>query len=391
MRSSGRASITGEAMIPHRFLRRSRVQEWPPRGRTTSAGMRAADGDATTDRRWLLYGATGYTGRLIARMAVQRGLRPTLAGRNLGKVEVLAAELGLESRVAALEDPAAGDALPSGVPVVLHCAGPFIHPFRPMVEACLRTGTHYLDITGEHPVFEALAARDGEARAAGIMVLPGAGFGVVPSDCLAAHLKRRLPSATHLPLAPPRPPRPARDPAPRGGRIRRAGVLTRVPLAGKTRLIDFGDGPVPAVTIPWGDVSTAYYSTGIPNIEVYSVLPRELRRLMVAGRYMSWLLRVPGVRRLGRRALMPRPPRPTDAERARGMSLLWGEAVDAPGRRVISRMRGPDGYTFTALAALAIVGRVLAGQAPAGFQTPAKAFGTDFVLEIEGVVGEDVR
>ena len=361
--------------------------------------MRAADGDATTDRRWLLYGATGYTGRLIARMAVQRGLRPTLGGRNPGKVGVLAAELGLASRVAALEDPAAVDAMLSGVTLVLHCAGPFIHTFRPMVEACLRTGTHYLDITGEYPVFEALAARDGEARAAGIMVLPGAGFDVVPSDCLAAHLKRRLPSATHLTLAlSGRRTRASRgttlsalEHAPRGGRIRRAGVLTRVPLAGKTRRIDFGDGPVPAVTIPWGDVSTAYYSTGIPNIEVYSVLPRDLRRLLVAGRSMSWLLRVPGVRRLIRRAIMRRPPGPTDAERARGMSLLWGEAVDAPGRRVISRMRGPDGYTFTALAALIIVGRVLAGQAPAGFQTPAKAFGTDFVLEIEGVVREDVR
>src|SRR3989304_5601203 len=299
MRSSGRASITGEAMIPHRFLRRSRVQEWPPRDRTTSAGMMAADGDATTDTRWLLYGATGYTGRLIARMAVQRGLRPTLAGRNPGKVGVLAAELGLESRVAALEDPAAVDAMLSGVTLVLHCAGPFIPTFRPMVEACLRTGTHYLDITGEYPVFEALAARDAQARAAGIMVLPGAGFGVVPSDCLAAPLKRRLPPAHHPP-----PPPPARS--------------------------------------------------------------------------MSWLLHVPGGRRLIRRSIMRRPPGPTDAERARGMSLLWGEAVDAPGRRVISRMRGPDGYTFTALAALIIVGRGLCGRATPGFPRPAGAFGTAF-------------
>ena len=144
------------------------------------------------------------------------------------------------------------------------------------------------------------------------------------------------------------------------------------------------------MTIPWGDVSTAYFSTGIPNIEVYSVLPQGLRRLMAAGGYLSWLLRVPGVRSAIRRAIRRRPPGPTDAERARGTSLLWGEAVDASGRRVVSRLRGPDGYTFTALAALAIVGRVRAGQAPAGFQTPAEVFGADFVLEIEGVVREDV-
>lgn len=360
--------------------------------------MMAAGGDATTDTRWLLYGATGYTGRLIARMAVERGLRPILAGRNPGKVGALAAELGLESRIAALDDPTAVDVMLSDVALVLHCAGPFIHTFRPMVEACRRTRTHYLDITGEYPVFEALAAGDAQARAPGILVLPGAGFDVVPSDCLAAHLKRRLPSATHLTLAiSGRLTRPSRgtalsalEHAPRGGLIRRGGVLTHVPLTGKTRRIDFGDGPVPAVTIPWGDVSTAYFSTGIPNIEVYSVLPQGLRRLMAAGGYLRWLLRVAGVRRAIQWAIRRRPPGPTDAERARGTSLLWGEAVDASGRRVVSRLRGPDGYTFTALAALAIVGRVRAGQAPAGFQTPAKAFGADFVLGIEGVVREDV-
>ncbi len=359
--------------------------------------MKAAAGDPRSTR-WLLYGATGYTGTLIARMAVQRGLRPILAGRNPNNVQALAVELGLESRAAALDHPTAVDAMLSGVALVLHCAGPFIHTFRPMVESCLRTRTHYVDITGEYPVFEALAVCDTPARAAGIMVLPGAGFDVVPSDCLAAHLKRRLPSAAYLTLAfYGRRTRPSRgtalsalEHAPRGGRMRRGGILTPVPLAGEDRRIDFGDGPVTAVAIPWGDVSTAYYSTGILNIAVYAALTPGLRRLAGVGRYLSWLLRVPGVRPGIRWSIMRWPPGQTDAERARAASLLWGEARDAAGRRVISRMRGPGGYTFTALTSLAIVQRVLAGRAPAGFQTPSLAYGADFVLEIEGVTREDL-
>jgi len=348
---------------------------------------------------WLLYGATGYTGRLIARMAVERGLPPVLAGRNERKLRVLAADLGVEYRVFRLDDAAALEAALADVALVLHCAGPFVHTFRPMVDACLRTRTHYLDITGEIVVFESLAARHAAARGAGILVLPGVGFDVVPSDCLAAHLQRRLPSATRLTLAfQGRGTRPSRgtmlsalEHAHRGGVVRRDGVLTRAALSGKTRAIDFGNGPVTAMAIPWGDVSTAYHSTGIPNIEVYAVLPAGPRRLMAVGRYAGWMLRAPAVRALLRWVVQRQPAGPSDVQRARGVSLLWGEAEDAAGRRVVSRLRGPEGYTFTALTALALVQRVLAGQPPAGFQTPSRAYGADFVLEIPGVTREDAR
>lgn len=145
---------------------------------------------------FLLYGANGYTSALIARLAVQHGLRPILAGRNLEKIEPLSAELGLEYRAFTLDDDAAVDEALADVGVVLHCAGPFSQTSKPMVAGCLRTKRHYLDITGEVAVFEAIAACDAEAKAAGVMLLPGVGFDVVPSDCLAAHLKARLPLAT---------------------------------------------------------------------------------------------------------------------------------------------------------------------------------------------------
>lgn len=345
---------------------------------------------------FLLYGSNGYTGRLIARHAVGHGLRPILAGRNREEIEAQAAELELPHRVASLDDPAALDAALGEVSVVLHCAGPFAHTFRSMADACLRTGTHYLDITGEIEVFEALAARDAEAREAGIMLLPGAGFDVVPSDCLAAHLKRRLPSATRLALAFEGLGGVSRGTVAtmvenigRGGAVRRDGILTSVPAAWKTRVVDFGDGPVSVTTLPWGDVATAYRSTGIPNIEVYTRVPRAARRMMIASRYLHGLLGAPPVQRLLKRAVRSRVPGPGESERARGSTRLWGEVRDDAGNRAVSRMRGPEGYSFTMLTAIAAVKRVLAGQAPAGFQTPSLAYGADFVLEIPEVVRED--
>ncbi len=198
---------------------------------------------------FLLYGANGYTGQLIAREAVVRGLRPILAGRNAEAVTTLASQLGLEQRIFTLEDTAATRAGLEGVTAVLHCAGPFAHTARPMVDACLEARVHYLDITGEISVFEMAAARDTEAMAAGVLLLPGAGFDVVPSDCLALHLHRRLPTATHLALGFHGIGRFSRGTATTivenlhgGGVIRRGGVLTNVPSAWRTRDIDFGQG-----------------------------------------------------------------------------------------------------------------------------------------------------
>jgi short subunit dehydrogenase-like uncharacterized protein len=345
---------------------------------------------------FLIYGATGYTGSLIAHEAVRRGYRPILAGRNAEALAALARKLELEQRVFSLDDPAAVIAGLRGVGAVLHCAGPFAHTSRPMADGCLRASVHYLDITGEVGVFEALAARDGEAKKARIMLLPGVGFDVVPSDCLAAHLKRRLSSASRLALGFQSRSRMSRGTATTivenlhgGGLVRRGGVLTNVPAAWKAREIDFGTGPVKAMTIPWGDLSTAYHSTGIPNIEVYMAAPLATRLAARASRHLGWVLGSSFVQGRLKRHIRAGPPGPTDEERARGKTFLWGEVSDDAGQRVVSRLRGPEGYTLTVLAALAVVDRVVAGGAPPGFQTPSAAYGPDFVLGLEGVIRQD--
>jgi short subunit dehydrogenase-like uncharacterized protein len=346
----------------------------------------------------LIYGSSGYTGRLIVAEALRRGLRPTLAGRNATAVRTQAQSLGLEWRVAGIDDAAALDAALANATVVLHCAGPFAHTWRGMSDTCLRRRVHYLDITGEIAVFEGLARRDGEARAAGIMLLPGVGFDVVPSDCLAAHLARRLPNAVHLALG-----FRALGGASRGtlttmvenlgtpGAVRREGKIEAVPQAWRTRRIDFGDGkPRDATTIPWGDVSTAFHSTGIPNIEVYMSMRPAVRRAAIASRWLGPVLRRKIVRHLLTTLVRRGAPGPSEAQRNRGASLLWGEAVAANGERAEARLRGASGYVMTAQTAVHLAMKVLAGEAPSGFQTPSRAYGPDVILEIPGVARTDV-
>jgi short subunit dehydrogenase-like uncharacterized protein len=317
-----------------------------------------------------------------------------LAGRDEAAVRALAESLSLPWRAFPLT---AGDRVEAGirgVRAVLHCAGPFAWTSRPMADACLRTGVHYLDITGEIDVFEALAARRDEAVGAGVVVLPGVGFDVVPSDSLAAHLARRLQAATRLDLAI----------AFRGGIsrgtattmveamargegtvVRRAGRLEVIPLGSQAIDVDFGQGTCHAVAASWGDVATAFHSTGIPNITVYMAFSGvQDRRLRAAGPLVA-LLRLPGAAALARQAIRLGAAGPDERARERGFCLLWGQAADRDGRRVAARMRTIEGYAFTVRSALWAAERVIAGLVPAGFHTPTTAFGADVALEIGGV------
>ncbi len=347
-------------------------------------------------KNFLIYGANGYTGELIAREAARRGLKPILSGRSQNKVEPLAKELNLTYRTFSLEDKKSLEYALKEVDFVIHCAGPFSLTSKPMVEACLRTGKHYLDITGEIAVFEAMAQRNEQAKEAGIMIMPGVGFDVVPSDCLAVHLKNRLPGAINLTLAFYGLGKISHGTQAtmtlnvgQGGAIRKDGEIVQVPAAWRIREIDFGEFTKTGVTIPWGDVSTAFYSTGIPNIEVYAVLPEENLRLLRLSRYIGWLLATKPVQNYLQKQIPEGGP--NEEERAKGKTYLWGEVSDAQGNRVESRLICPEGYTTTALTALKIAEKILAENFQTGFQTPAKCYGADLVLEIEKVKREDIN
>ncbi|NUT52964.1 MAG: saccharopine dehydrogenase [Saccharothrix sp.] len=333
---------------------------------------------------WMVYGANGFTGRLVAELAVRRGLRPVLAGRDAAKVRPLAERLGLEHRVFGLQDAVAALA---DVDVVAHCAGPFSATSAPMVDACLATRTHYLDITGEVDVFEAVSRRDDDARRAGVVLLPGAGFDVVPTDCVAAMLKQALPTATHLDLAflvqggaSAGTARTAVEGSAVGGRVREDGVLRTVRLGHRRRTAHFRDRPREVGAIPWGDVSTAYRSTGIPNITTFTTLPGALGKLQA----LAAPRRRTGAAQRRGDALAKRVGGPDDATRARTRCEVFGEVWDEEGNRVRAALTGPNAYDLTADSVVEAVRR-LADTAP-GAHTPSSAFGADYVRALDGVV-----
>lgn len=340
---------------------------------------------------WMIYGASGYTGRLIARAAAARGLRPVLAGRNEAKIEPLAAELGCDSRVFPLTAETAGHL--DGMAAVLHCAGPFRATAAPMMEACLAVGVHYLDITGEIDVIESAAQRHDRALAAGIALLPAVGMDVVPSDCLAARLAAEVPHAIKLELAfagmlsiSHGTAATIWENAGRGGRIRRDGKIVRVGVAWKVQEIPFPRGPQLAMTIPWGDVASAYYTTGIPHIEVYAAVPPGPFKVLRAVRRFAPLAGWAPVQAAGRWWIERRVRGPDTEELSRGRTEFWGRVTDAAGRTAEAALETPNGYALTVETSLAILQHVLSGHIPAGFSTPASALGGDFIETIPGVV-----
>jgi short subunit dehydrogenase-like uncharacterized protein len=341
----------------------------------------------------LIYGAYGYTGELIAREAARRGLRPILAGRRHEPLEVLSQELGLTYRAFNLEDEEALPRLLDDVIAVLHCAGPFVQTSRAMVESCLRSGTHYLDITGEIAVFESIYRRDTEARDAGAVLLPGTGLDVVPSDCLAVHLAQQLPDATHLELALAS----DRGTASRGtlntmvaalphlGAERVEGKIVPRPPVFDAREIEFTVARRWAMTIPWGDIATAYRSTGIPNIRVYmGTSPKRIARL----RRIAPLLPILGSRTVKKAlqwAIRRQPPGPAEEIRESARSCFWGSVRNAEGESRKALLEAPEGYKLTAMTAVECLQRVLDGKLEPGAWTPATAFGSDFIKSFEGV------
>ncbi len=342
-------------------------------------------------RRPLIYGANGYTGKMIAREASRRGLAPVLAGRSRDAVAAVAAELGCEFRVFDLSDPARVAAGLSGCRVVVHCAGPFSATAAPMMAACVSTRVHYTDITGEIGVFEYAFRQDAAARTAGILVCAGIGFDVVPTDCVALTLAQALPDAVRLALGFDSRSGLSRGTAKtsveglgHGGCVRENGELRRIPLGSRARRIDFGAGEKLATAIPWGDVSTAYRTTGIPNVEVYvPVSPQALANLRRLGR-IGWLLRRRAVQSFLRSRIEKRAPGPDAAAREKSPVLVWGEAANEAGRTLCARLRIPNGYTVTRDAAVAIAGRLLDDDVPSGFTTPAGLMGSEFVTRLPG-------
>jgi short subunit dehydrogenase-like uncharacterized protein len=349
-------------------------------------------------KNFLIYGSYGYTGQLIVKLATKEGMNPILAGRDEKKLRAQAEKYDLEYRAFSLDESDKLDSALLEVEAVLHCAGPFVLTFQQMAEACIRTKRHYVDISGEIEGFEELAKMSDEARQADIMLMPGGGFDVVPSDCLAAYLHRKLPTATHFRLflrgigggVSRGTARSAVENMHRQGRIRKDGKIVQVPPAWQVLEQDFGRGPVQVVSIGWGDVSTAYHSTRVPNVETYFAFPRIAISFLKLSRYIGPLVYSRPVRNLLKWLIgFVLPSGPSRDKNENGFSLMVAEMRDAD-RVVRVKLRTPEGYRCTALTTVVIMKHILSGDLKTGFQTPSLAYGSDFILQFDGVKREDL-
>ena len=343
------------------------------------------------NKQLMIYGANGYTGKLIAKEAVEKGYQPILAGRNQAAIESLANELNLTSRVFPLNFESEVEENLSDIHLVIHCAGPFSATAEPMMKACLKSKTHYTDITGEIRVFELAQSLNEQAKDAGIVLCPGVGFDVIPTDCLASLLKEKMPDASHLALGfdsgssmSPGTAKTSIEGVASGGRVRIDGEITQVPLAYKERQIDFGVGQKNAVTIPWGDVSTAFYSTGIPNIEVYIPLSPKAAKNMRKMNWLRWLVKFKFVQNKMKQQVSKKAKGPNELQREKLRTFLWGEVSNAAGEKIVARIETCNGYQLTYLAAVEVAKFLMENTVDGGAYTPSKLIDNQLIFKIPG-------
>lgn len=344
---------------------------------------------------FLLYGGNGYTGELIARYAAQYGLQPVLSGRNKTAVETLAKQLSLPCHIVALDNEQELLNTLKRFTLVVNAAGPYDITARPMISACLQTGTHYIDLNGDIDIFEAIKQYHQQAVSKNIMLLPGAGFDVVPTDCLALLLKKRMPDAVSLTIAFVI----LNSTLSRGtaittlqklglpGAVRHNGLIIPEPAGKRGLWVKFSQHPKPLFTmsIPWGDISTAYTSTQIPDIVTYTGIQRGVWWFLKAQRLFNWLLRKQWVHRLIEKRLKRQPAGPDDAMRNNATSLIQATVTNGHGETLTAQMQCPEAYELTAHSVLQITQKILNNQFKAGYQTPSGAYGEDLVTELPGV------
>ncbi|CAA0096734.1 Putative trans-acting enoyl reductase [BD1-7 clade bacterium] len=329
---------------------------------------------------WMIYGANGYTARLIAREAVRRGLRPILAGRSAEKIQPLADELSLPVRIFDLNTPSSVKQSLEGIAICLHCAGPFSQTAKPMRDAAISVGCHYLDITGEYQVLEDSYQSQDAARAAGSVVISGVGFDVVATDTLAALLKEAVPEATHLEMAFADSAGPSAGTAktmleslPDGLTVRQNGKLEKMPMGEYHKDIPFADKDRYCVAISWGDIVTAWHSTHIPNIRVYFPMDKKQMGFVRRWHGMTRVLKWQPALRFMQKLVERRVDGPSDDALATRRTQLWGRIWNES-ESVEKTLDVPQGYQYTVLSALFAVEQLLAHRVMPGAYTPSQAF-----------------
>lgn len=341
---------------------------------------------------WMIYGATGYTGALVAEEAIRYGHRPLLAGRSESKLRPLAERLGLDYGVVSLDDINALTRVVSSVSAVYHAAGPFAATSMPMLRACLKAGTHYLDISGEISTYKNAFLYDSSARERGMAIIPGVGFDVIPSDCLIKYVADQLPDATHLEVAvnalqllnsAGTSKSTLEIIAELGMVARRKGWLRPLPMGLGAKRFPFTTGRKWAMPVPWGDLEIGYHTSRIANITTYLTFPPILIGLFILfGPLTRALLKSQGVRSATGRIIDRLLTGPSETRRRRTRSAIYARVWNTQGEQREAWLETVEAYQYSVKIAPLVMERVLNG-AYRGALTPAQAFGADFALAVE--------
>ena len=340
----------------------------------------------------IIYGANGYTGTLIAEAAAARAVPAILAGRRKADVEKLAQRCQLPASIFSLDDHAALVEQLRAVHTVIHCAGPFSATARPMIEACIEAGTHYTDITGEWEVFLLAAEYDERARSAGVVLCPGVGFDVIPTDCLAWALREKLPDAVEMHIAvdaalvlSPGSTKTLIESFRRNDGIeQRGGTLRRAEVAPKVRQAEFVTGKKMIVSMPLGDLAAIARSSAVENVDVYHAMSPAAVKSMQKLNRLKPLLRLSLMQKL-LKWYVGRSVRGPDVQRRESLPAhLWGQALNAAGKKISARISTPNGYTVTVDGALAVAS-LLDDFSGGGYCTPAMLGGTALLTDLPGV------
>jgi short subunit dehydrogenase-like uncharacterized protein len=320
----------------------------------------------------LIYGAAGYMGQLFAQYAREAALPLVLGSRTPFAT-------GEALRVFSLEHVPTIAAHLQDIKLVVNLAGPFAFTQQTFIEACLQTGTHYIDIAGEAPEFESAYRFDQKAKNAAIMLLPGAGFGVAPTDVAAKLAAEQLPDATHLTVA-----YVTKGGASRGTLktvlkdIHKEGIeiVNGKPVKALPAASDFyleAEGKKHRVVYnPWrGDLFTAQHSTRIPNIRTYANFPGFVEQMMKGK--LLWLRDL-----ILNYLLHLLPVGPSANALKKGETLVYAEVKNAQGQTASVTIKGPEAYVFTAQTLNSISQKIMNDEWIPGFQTPS-VFGKDIL------------
>ena len=315
----------------------------------------------------MIYGATGYTGRMAAEYAKASGLDLIVAGRSEAALAALASELGGDYRVFGVDDGVGVDAALSGISVLLNCAGPYLRTAKPLMKAAIRNGVDYLDIAAELDSYRLAEVLDVKAKAAGVMLLPGSGGSVAMLGCLAGHATERVAEpkliriALHVTGSMSRGSAVSATENMTGDCLRLIGgsLVGRRPE--ELRDFDFGTGPKSCFPVTLPDLLTIHRATNVPDIETF---------VHVSGDAFPQ----------GDLSVLPDGPTAQQRESNRYQAAV--EVTGADGSVVREVLDTVNGYTFTPMAAAEVARRVLAGERTPGFQTPAGLFGNGFAETI---------